>query len=189
MLTTIVAGVEDVLKEPDLIALRDELETNKAWLAVRDNFPMERAREELAMWVSEVLPEFLENKSVWSEKIPSDENDGRITFSNEPANLKFSEFIEWGSGDLTTTVNFTIDVEIEFMVFRGDTYSVPDWVSVNEGDFEEDHYFEATGSVRVAVKIDVSLQAVIADDYDAVDEVLKSVSLDHEPRISFLTGL
>lgn len=75
------------------------------------------------------------------------------------------------------------------MVFRGDTYSVPDWVSVNEGDFEEDQYFEATGSVRVAVKIDISLQAVIADDYDAVDNVVRRVSLDHEPRITFLKGL
>ncbi|TCM10349.1 PIN domain-containing protein [Sphingomonas sp. PP-CC-3G-468] len=186
---TVVAGVEDVLKEPDLIALRDELDTNKAWLAVKGHFPMERARDELADWVSENSDRFLENKSVWSERIPSDENEGRITFHDRPADLVFSDFLEWGSGDLTTTATFTSDVQIDFMVFRGDTYSVPDWVSVDEGDFEKDHYFEATGAVRVAVKIELSLQAVIADDYDAVEEVLSGISLDHEPRISFLTGL
>jgi hypothetical protein len=186
---TVIAGVEDFLKAPDLLDLRAELETNKAWLAVKGNYPVARARNELSDWISERSSEFLEGKSVWSEKIPSDENVGRIIFHEDPSNLEISDFTEWGSGDFTASLTFTCDVEIEFPVYRGDTYSVPSWVSVTEGDFEEDHYFEATGVIRIAVKLDVSFQAVIAEDYDEADEVVRSVSLDHEPRISFVTGL
>jgi len=186
---TLLPGVEDVLKEPDLIALRDELDTNKAWIAVRSGFPMDRARDELAAWVSERAHLFLEGKTVWSEKIPSDGNDGQITFVDEVKNLGFASFTEWGSGDLSTTITFTSDVEIEFPVYRGDAFSVPEWVSVSEGDFEKDDYFDATGSIRVAVKIEVSFRAVISDDYTEEDEVVRSVTPDHEPHISFAGGL
>lgn len=74
------------------------------------------------------------------------------------------------------------------MVYKGDAYSVPDWVSVSIGDFEDDDYFDASASAWVAVKIDVSFRAVVADEYDDDEETVLSVTPDQDPRISFLSG-
>jgi hypothetical protein len=39
-----------------------------------------------------------------------------------------------------------LELDLEFPVFRGDVFDVPDWVHVYPGDYEEDHSFEASGS-------------------------------------------
>ncbi len=186
---TVFGSVEDVMQDPELIALRDELETNKAWLAARDILPMSRARAELTEWAERQAPQFLEGRAVWSEKIPSDDSEGVISLHDDAKNVTISDFNDWGGGNLTASISFISDVEIEFPVYRGDAYLVPEWVSVVEGDFEADHYFDATGSARVRVTLDVSFQAVIADNYDDVDEVLTGISLEREPRVRFLTGI
>lgn len=186
---TVLPGVEEVMKVPDLVALRDELETNRAWLAVRDAFPMVRARAELTGWVMDRATGFLANSPIWSEKIPSDGNEGVISLVDEPEKVTISEFTDWGSGDLSASISFTCGVELAFQVFRGDAYAVPEWVSVVDGDFEADDYFDASGTALVGVKLDVSFEAVIADDYAGIDEVVDRISLDHAPRIRFLGGI
>lgn len=65
---------------------------------------------------------------------------------------------------------------------------MPDWVSVPIGAFEDDDYFDASASARVAVKMDVFFRAVVADEYDETKETVLSVTPDKDPRISFLSG-
>jgi hypothetical protein len=74
------------------------------------------------------------------------------------------------------------------MVYKGDAYSVPDWVSVSIGDFEKDDYFDASASARVAVKMDVFFRAIVADEYNDDDKTVLSITPDQDPRISFLSG-
>lgn len=180
---TVISGVEDFLMEPDLLALRAELEINKAWLEVKDKYPVARAKRELSDWVVERASEFLENRLVWSEKIPSDGNTGRIISLQEPSNITISDFMEWGGGEITTSITFTCDVVIDFSVYQDDTYLVPSWISVTEKGFE------ATGSIRIAVQLVASFEAVIVNNYGEADKVVQRASLDHEPRISLVTTL
>ncbi|WP_242147015.1 PIN domain-containing protein [Sphingomonas sp. BAUL-RG-20F-R05-02] len=184
----VLTSVEDALKMPEIGDLSMELETNKAWLRVKDHYPVERAREELVTWATERLHMFLEGKTVWSEKIPSDGNDGEIEFAEEPDKVEISEFTDWGGGDLSATITLTCDVQLHLMVHKGDAYSVPDWVSVSIRDFDDYNYFDASASARVAVKMDVSFRAVVADEYDDDEETVLSVTPDQDPRISFLSG-
>jgi hypothetical protein len=86
-------------------------------------------------------------------------------------------------------VTFLINVELYFQVFRGDAYTVPEWVTVEDGDFETDHYFEAWGSVRLRVSFDLAFEAITLDDYGNQPEVVRNIQLSGEPRLSFVAGL
>jgi len=185
----VLRDVKAVLEEPDLIALRDELETGRAWNEAKGSFPMARARQELTEWMTNQASSILDHRSVRSEKIPSDDQEGVISFHDDPSNVTISEFHDWGGGAITASASFTSDVELEFAVFRGDAYTVPEWVSVSEGDFEKDHYFEATGAVRIKVELELSFQAMISADYENEEELIFDVGLDREPRVTFLVGL
>ena len=53
---------------------------------------------------------------------------------------------------------------------------------------KDDDYVDASASARVAVKMDVSFRAVVADKYDDGEETVLSVTPDEDPRISCLSG-
>jgi hypothetical protein len=62
--------------------------------------------------------------------------------------VSWDEAESLGEGLISVPISFEAEVELDFYVFRSEAFDVPDWVNVSMGDFEEDHYFEASGSRR-----------------------------------------
>lgn len=80
--------------------------------------------------------------------IPDDNNEAFVQSAGPFTDI----VIEWdqaeslGEGLVSVPMSFETTIELDFSVFRGDGLDVPDWVSVSYGDFEDDHYFEASGT-------------------------------------------
>ena len=80
------------------------------------------------------------------------------------SSASFDDFkFDWNNsrklGEGWVAVPFTFDAEVflQFHVFRGESFSVPDWVHVDIGDFD-DHYFPASGYKTLTFSASVSAQ-------------------------------
>ncbi len=96
---------------------------------------------------------------------------------------------EVGPGWLYVPFSFETDADLDMQVFRGDAFSVPDWVEVDLGDFEHDYYFEARGNRTLEIEGNISFRFT-KEDLEAeklkypedveVDDV--KVSLKYDPE-------
>jgi hypothetical protein len=80
--------------------------------------------------------------------IPEDNNEAFVHSAGDFTDIE----IEWdkaeslGEGLVSVPLSFETSIDMDFHVYRGDAFDVPDWVSVSYGDFEDGHYLEASGS-------------------------------------------
>ncbi len=96
-------------------------------------------------------------KDLRAKRMPVDDKDGAVVldsyFRGEPpfrkakARQDFPDaFILAAARRLAVPFSFVCYVDLDFMVYRAEAFSVPDWVHVEMGDFSEETYFPASGS-------------------------------------------
>jgi hypothetical protein len=80
--------------------------------------------------------------------IPDDNNEAFVQSAGPftDIEIKWDQAESLGEGLVSVPLSFETTIELDFHVYRGDAFDVPDWVSVSYGDFEDDHYFEASGT-------------------------------------------
>lgn len=76
----------------------------------------------------------------------------------EEVEFNWDEAYDYGGGWVSVPIAFQADLMLHFFVFRGDAFHVPDWVSIEMGDFEEDHSFEAEGERTFSCTANLSLK-------------------------------
>ena len=98
--------------------------------------------------------------------IPEDNSTATISYAYDFTNI----IIDWdnaqsiGEGVLSVGITFESFLEVWFYVYRGDAFDVPSWVEVSLGDFEDDHYFDASGTIHgkfnalLSIEIDPSVK-------------------------------
>jgi hypothetical protein len=95
----------------------------------------------------------LAGETVHHDEIPDDNNDATVSSVGGVDALHFSwkRFKEIGPGWIEVPISYTTEVEVFFSVFRGDAFDVPEWASVDIGDFEEEVFFDASGELPIKV--------------------------------------
>ncbi len=108
----------------------------------------------------------LEGIEVTHFLIPEDNSTATISYAYDFTNI----IIDWdnaqsiGEGVLSVGITFESFLEVWFYVYRGDAFDVPSWVEVSLGDFEDDHYFDASGTIHgkfnalLSIEIDPSVK-------------------------------
>ncbi len=97
---------------------------------------------------------------VESDLIPSDNNTAIITGTAPPEDLE----LDWedaqrlGAGWVSVPFRGTCSVLTDFDVYRSDAYNQPDWVTVQTGDPEKQHYFDAQAYFLIEVSGAASIQ-------------------------------
>jgi hypothetical protein len=69
-----------------------------------------------------------------------------VLLGGEDAEVDWEKTEQPGPGWVTVPFEFICDAHLDLMVFHGDAFSLPDWIHVSIGDFEEDCYFEGEGN-------------------------------------------
>jgi hypothetical protein len=136
-------------------------------------------------YLSSELHELLTDELAFSEishpKIPDDNNMARVVFVDEPKNIEFdlTSIKDFGPGLITVPIVFDCDASIDFSVYRGEAYDVPEGVWVNYGDPELDHYFDAGGSVNLSVSCVLSIRLDFERLLPGNKVQINSVKIDH----------
>jgi hypothetical protein len=95
-----------------------------------------------------VLVNVVAGVTIRHSDLPEDNHEAYVRSAGDFTDIK----IEWdqaeslGEGLVSVPLSFETTIDLVFYVYRGDAFDVPDWVSVSYGDFEDDHYFEASGT-------------------------------------------
>lgn len=142
-------------------------------------------KDKLDELLSDHLIEAVGGSEITHGAIPDDNNEARVTSVGDVSDIS----IDWakaeslGEGVVSVPMKFEVYIELEFYVYRGEAFDVPDWVKVSYGDLEEDHYFEAYGSrnARYLARLVLGLpESVMAADLDLakVDIAVEDVELD-----------
>jgi hypothetical protein len=113
-------------------------------------------------------------------RMPSDNKEAIITGVHGPDDIifKWDSVENYGSGTITLPVTFTCQAEIEFDIYRGNAFDIPDEVWVDLADPEENYYFEAGATVKLSVE---ALLSIAFDLEQVPDEILsepEDVSLE-----------
>ena len=110
--------------------------------------------------LSDLVEDAIQGFEVEHSAIPDDNNLATVHGAEGFKNIEFDwdNVHDYENDWISIPFTFTATVELEFYVYRMDTFSVPDWVHVSMGDFEKDHYFEASGSLRLQFKGDLSVK-------------------------------
>jgi hypothetical protein len=100
--------------------------------------------------VSNKLPGY----TISDYSIPVDNNEATISSIEDLRDFE----IDWeaakqlGPGWILVPFEFICDAGLDLLVYRSDAFSMPDWIHVSIGDFEEDYYFEGEGNRKLRVK-------------------------------------
>jgi hypothetical protein len=101
-------------------------------------------------FVSETLPGY----TITDNSIPVDNNEATIGYVQDVRDLEFGwDAVEQpGPGWVTVPFEFVCDANLDLLVFRSDAFSMPDWIHVSIGDFEEDYFFEGEADREIRVR-------------------------------------
>ena len=110
--------------------------------------------------LSDLVEDTIQGFEVEHSAIPDDNNLATVHGAEGFKNIEFDwdNVHDYENDWISIPFTFTATVELECYVDRTDTFSVPDWVHVSMGDFANDHYFEASGSLRLQFKGDLSVK-------------------------------
>ncbi|MEM9066139.1 MAG: PIN domain-containing protein [Planctomycetota bacterium] len=176
----VVRDVPEALKLKKVRQLHDDPEFAEWWeRSFRRTVNVLREEDlDLSAWLSSVTDTAIQGKTVRSHKIPEDNHEAWVSTTGEPNDWE----VDWesaeslGEGVLVCPVTFSVELGLEFGVYRADAWDTPDWVSVSFGDPEFDHYFDASGE-RVGhfeASMILALERSFMDD----TEDLESLTLD-----------
>jgi hypothetical protein len=152
------ATIEDLISSTKFVELRDQLEVEKKWKKLKSLVSDIAIQQHVAKFTYEHGDEMLDWKEIRDPSIPEDNHTAVIHSNGSPSDVSVGKVEDWGGGFLRCPVTFSVEANLSFMVYRGDAFDVPDWVSVSFGDLEKDHYFEAEGYREVVVNVDVSIK-------------------------------
>jgi len=109
---------------------------------------IEDDQEALDTLLQDILVNVVAGATLCQGDIPDDSHEAFVQCAGSFTDIK----IKWdqaeslGEGLMSVPMSFETTIDLDFYVYRGDAFDVPDWVSVSYGDFEDDHYFEASGT-------------------------------------------
>ena len=108
------------------------------FITKHDSAFFEQVKE--ASW--DQLPDYFE-----VEGAPGDTGTASISSVQEISEvvIDWSQMEEISPGWVSVPFTLECELELEFSIYRSDAFDVPEWVHVTMGDFERDHYFDATG--------------------------------------------
>lgn len=165
-------SMKDLLASPVVQAANAVLPLAQLWTVEREHKVIEELKTRTAFFQSAMQSraenELFQNTA--SGSIPEDSGEATITGVGEIANLCF----DWdncdhlGPGWLGVRFSFECEADLEFKVYRADSFHVPDWVHVDFGDFEEDHYFDTSGCRTIRVEGQLTIQFTIEELQEAV---------------------
>jgi len=86
--------------------------------------------------------------------IPSDDGEAMITGVYDLTEIKFdwNNIDDFGPGAVLVPFSFTCEANVEFPIYHGNAYSVPEGVKVHYGDHEADYCFDAEGTLKLYVE-------------------------------------
>lgn len=149
-------SIKDLLASSVIQAANEILPLAKRWTPEREAEVVAELQKRNAFLTTTM--QSLAESSLFQEtacgNIPEDNGEATITYIGELSGLTFdwADRDELGPGWIGVPFGFECEAGLEFMVYRADSLHVPHWVNVDFGDFEEDHYFEASGSRKITVE-------------------------------------
>lgn len=158
------------------------VEVERAWQEI-----LERVRPMLPIF-SNAIKNTLANQEpyldalhfygVYHTRLPSDSGEAYIAGVYNPENivLKWDQLGDFGPGSISVPITFESKVDIEFDIFRGDAFDVPDEVYVDIQDPEIHTYFEASATLRVQVDAMMIVNFDWEDKED--DELLDELEIE-----------
>jgi hypothetical protein len=142
--------------------LTSKLTPDRVWKASVDTIvrSLSRLEDTLSEGLGEIIIDAVTWKLVSDPLIPDDNQEAMITQVYETTDIVYSynAIVDYGPGLLALPFSLNTHSDLEFWVFRGDAYDVPDGVWVEFGDPEKQHYFEAGGSVTLHISGTMALQ-------------------------------
>ena len=150
--------IDELISSQRFLQLRKELEVEKKWQKLKTLVSDTAIKEHVAKFALEHGDELIDWQEIHDSSIPEDNHTANVHPNGPPSSVSVGEVEDWGAGFLRCPVSFSVEALLQFLVFRGDAFDVPDWVSVSIGDFENEHYFEAEGYQMIDVKVDVSIR-------------------------------
>ena len=169
----VYADIRELLSAEQIVAAQKETKFEARWQAWLERFDEQLPNTSGAILLQ--LKSQIESEMAFTEiessLIPSDNNTAIITGTAPPEDLE----LDWdnveklGAGWILIPFRGTCSVLTDFDVYRSDAYSQPEWVSVQMGDPEKDHYFEAQAQFLIEVTGTASVQF---DEDDILSEEL-----------------
>jgi hypothetical protein len=146
----------DFLQSAPIKEAMGHLDLSRLWTAEKGKEAiafLSKQRKYLSKLIHDFAYETLQGQSFTDSSIPVDNNEAIISAFGELEDLEveWDKVEQYGPGWLVVPFRFESDTELELAVYRADTFGVPDWIHVTIGDYEKDHYFEATAERRLAV--------------------------------------
>jgi hypothetical protein len=104
--------------------------------------------------VADLIPDMMDGATVVGDCIPEDNNEAIVSYIDEVTGVEFDwhNCEEIGPGWVEVPIEVSASAEVVVRIFRADAYDTPNWVSVDLGDPEKDHYFDAGGSLDLRIK-------------------------------------
>lgn len=171
-------NIKDFVQSEIIVSITIQQEKERNWQAVLGiiKATLHERKEELD---KEVLDQYFEAIKPWvyHSRIPDDNNEAYVSSVDEPTNIEFDweKIQDFGSGLITLPFSLECPASIEFSVFRGDAFTIPDEVWVEIVDPEEQHYFDASGMVDIQVSGTLSIlfdtENLSPDVFPEIEEV------------------
>lgn len=154
--SVVYGGLKEFFESEIGIELQNTLRFARLWVPAKRKETLEflpTVATSLASRVEVLVRDNLEDTVIQDSCIPEDNSEATITCANDVSDVDFdwTKLDEIGPGWVEVPVTATADVELWFRIFRSDAYDVPDWVNVDYGDPEKEHYFDAYGQLKVRV--------------------------------------
>lgn len=171
-------SLEALIKSEQLKPLIAKWESEEKWKAVQKTIPFDEVAQLVKAFVQENGGELLSWEAVSDPSIPEDNHTALVSLFGEPEEVEIDGPQDWGGGLLRYNAKYFSECLLEFRVFRGDAFDVPEWVIVSIGDFEKDHYFDAEGYAVVIAEVDVTVKVKLDGDSAPLEDRIEDVSFE-----------
>jgi hypothetical protein len=171
-------NLEALIKSEQLKPLIAKWESEEKWRAIQKTLPFGEVAQLVQAFVQENGGELLSWEMVSDPTIPEDSHTALVSLFGEPEEVEIGEPQDWGGGLLRYNATYFSECLLEFRVFRGDAFDVPEWVSVSIGDFEKDHYFGAEGYAVVIAEVDVTVRINLDDASVQITDRVEDISFE-----------
>jgi hypothetical protein len=184
--SALVAGHLNAFADLDELFARDELQERMshlsdaaAWVKLESKLDGEALADELKEWISDNRAALVEGVRPRLQGFGLTETYHLdISFvENIIDGPDLGEIEGYGAGWLSIPAEVILEVSFDFMVYRSDAFDLPSWIDVDTGDFEEDHYFHAYGTVPLRINTDLTVKLDLSHDLDPEYGLIKSVDV------------
>jgi hypothetical protein len=143
--------------------------------------------DDLLRILGERLLSALPGKTVRHPAIPEDNNEATIFMVGEPQQTEFdfAEIESYGDGDLGISFTANVDCTLNYTIYKGDYYSLPDTDDISIDEWS-DHYYSAEQEYSLtaegALSISIDTADLQSDDFsdDNLRQFIRDASYDIE---------